>query len=181
MAGSGTPGQGAGGRTARRARRAVLGAAAGIAVVVAVMLWRLAAQAPASGAAPPAPPLAAASPAQIEQGRELYARHCAACHGANLEGEADWRQRKPSGRLPAPPHDDSGHTWHHPDEVLLGITRHGMRAPFAPEGYESDMPGFLDVIGEDGIRAVLGFIASRWSEPSRAHQLRIDRAWRESR
>lgn len=126
------------------------------------------------------PPLAMADARQIEEGRALYAQHCAACHGVKLEGEPDWRQRKPSGRLPAPPHDDSGHTWHHPDEVLLEITRKGMRAPIAPEGYESDMPGFEGVLSEAQIRAVLGYIASRWSERSRAHQARVERAWREA-
>ncbi|HWS75294.1 MAG TPA: cytochrome c [Quisquiliibacterium sp.] len=165
------PGEGRSPR-AVRARRAALLAALAFAAVAAFALWR-------SGRVDPAPaPLLAATAQQVEEGRALYALHCASCHGANLEGEGDWRQRKPSGRLPAPPHDDSGHTWHHPDEVLLRITRDGMRPPIAPEGYQSDMPGFGAVLSEAQIRAVLGFIASRWSEQSRAHQARIDRASR---
>ena len=36
-------------------------------------------------------------------GRQVYATHCAACHGAKLEGQPDWRQRDAQGRLPAPP------------------------------------------------------------------------------
>jgi mono/diheme cytochrome c family protein len=147
-----------------------------VAAVAGIAAWRLAPERAADGGAP----LAAASPRQIDEGRTLYAQHCAACHGADLQGEPDWRQRKPSGRLPAPPHDDSGHTWHHPDQVLLEITRKGMRPPIAPEGYESDMPGFEGVLTDAQIRAVLGYIASRWSERSRAHQARIDRAWREA-
>ena len=51
----------------------------------------------------------------LATGKAVYERHCAACHGANLEGQPNWRSRDPSGRLPAPPHDASGHTWHHPD------------------------------------------------------------------
>jgi mono/diheme cytochrome c family protein len=96
-------------------------------------------------------------------GRTLYGEHCAACHGARLEGQPNWRTRLPNGRLPAPPHDDSGHTWHHPDAVLFGITKHGLVPPYAPQGYESDMPGFAGKLTDDEIRAVLAYIASHWS------------------
>jgi hypothetical protein len=57
-------------------------------------------------------------------GDKLYVQHCASCHGANLEGQPDWRKRLPNGRFPAPPHDATGHTWHHPDEVLFAVTKH---------------------------------------------------------
>ena len=95
-------------------------------------------------------------------GAKLYAQHCASCHGARLEGQPNWRERLPNGRLPAPPHDESGHTWHHPDEVLFGITKHGVVPPYAPPGYESDMPGFAQVLTDEEIRAVLAYIASHW-------------------
>lgn len=109
-------------------------------------------------------------------GERVYQRECASCHGAQLEGQPDWQTRLPNGRLPAPPHDDSGHTWHHPDEQLIAITTLGMKPPLAPEGYESDMPGFGGVLSEREIFAVLAFIASRWSPESRAHQARVTRA-----
>jgi hypothetical protein len=47
--------------------------------------------------------------------------------GANLEGQPNWKERQANGRLPAPPHDASGHTWHHPDAQLFGITKQGSR------------------------------------------------------
>jgi mono/diheme cytochrome c family protein len=65
--------------------------------------------------------------------------------------------------MPAPPHDDSGHTWHHPDHVLFGITKYGLAAPYAPPGYESDMPAFAGTLSDDEIRAVLAYIATHWS------------------
>ena len=95
-------------------------------------------------------------------GEKRYAQHCASCHGANLEGQPDWRKRLPNGRFPAPPHDASGHTWHHPDEVLFGITKHGLVPPYAPAGYESDMPAFGGKLSDQEIRAVLAYIESRW-------------------
>lgn len=65
--------------------------------------------------------------------------------------------------MPAPPHDDTGHTWHHPDEVLFGITKNGLVPPYAPPGYQSDMPAFAQTLSDQEIRAVLAYIASHWS------------------
>jgi mono/diheme cytochrome c family protein len=101
---------------------------------------------------------------QVARGRVIYDQHCASCHGAKLEGQPNWRQRGPDGRLPAPPHDDSGHTWHHPNSVLFAITKNGLRPPHAPEGYVSDMPAYAGVLNDDEIRAVLAFIESHWSD-----------------
>jgi mono/diheme cytochrome c family protein len=100
---------------------------------------------------------------RLALGERLYAQHCAACHGAKLEGQANWRQRMSNGRMPAPPHDESGHTWHHPDSVLFGITKHGLVPPYAPSRYESDMPAFAGKLSDDEIRAVLAYIASHWT------------------
>lgn len=104
-----------------------------------------------------------ADPAFVALGKKIYDRQCASCHGANLEGQPDWQRRLPNGRFPAPPHDDSGHTWHHPDTLLFGITKYGVVPPYAPSGYQSDMPAFKDVLSDEEIRAVLAFLESRWS------------------
>ncbi len=104
-----------------------------------------------------------AEPAQIAQGAQLYAQHCASCHGAKLEGQPNWRIRLPNGRLPAPPHDESGHTWHHPDRVLFGITKYGLVPPYAPPGHQSDMPAFGGKLSDAEIRRVLAYIESHWT------------------
>ena len=101
-------------------------------------------------------------PALVRLGERVYAQECASCHGAKLEGQPDWRRRLPSGRLPAPPHDESGHTWHHPDLVLFAITKNGLVPPHAPEGYESDMPAYGGKLSDDEIWAVLAYIKSHW-------------------
>ena len=107
--------------------------------------------------------------AQVALGREVYAAHCASCHGANLEGQPDWRTRKPDGRMPAPPHDASGHTWHHTDDALFATTREGF-AKFAPAGYQTDMPAFGGVLTDGQIRAVLSYIKSVWPPEIQARQ-----------
>ena len=57
--------------------------------------------------------------AVVNLGKAIYAENCASCHGVVLEGQANWRQRDAEGYLPAPPHDETGHTWHHPDPYLF--------------------------------------------------------------
>ncbi len=112
-------------------------------------------------------------PAVLERGAAVYAEHCAACHGPDLEGEPDWRVRRADGTLPAPPHDETGHTWHHSDEELVAITRHGIE-PFAPEGYRSTMPAFDGVLDEAEIRAVIAYIKSHWPAEIRRLQERLN-------
>ncbi|WP_035484464.1 c-type cytochrome [Geminicoccus roseus] len=102
-------------------------------------------------------------PAQVATGQAIYAQHCASCHGVDLEGEPDWREAKPDGKLPAPPHGITGHTWHHPQDMLFDITKHGIAA-MAPAGYPTDMPAFDGILTDEQIRAVLAFIASTWPE-----------------
>lgn len=104
-------------------------------------------------------------PAQIGLGQKIYVQHCAACHGMKLEGQPNWQQRLPNGRMPAPPHDESGHTWHHTDDVLFGITKHGLVPPYAPRDYQSDMPAFAGTLSDDEIRAVLAYIRNHWTAP----------------
>jgi mono/diheme cytochrome c family protein len=139
---------------------AVLAAAAG-----AALFW------PAD--APPEVMPIAATPEQVAQGAPLYAQYCARCHGADLEGQPSWRERNAAGRLPAPPHDASGHTWHHPDEQLFAVTKHGTEAIVGGD-YRSDMIGFADVLSDAEIRAVLAFIKSRWPVEIRERQAEID-------
>jgi mono/diheme cytochrome c family protein len=99
--------------------------------------------------------------ALVATGKGVYTEHCAVCHGANLEGQPNWRQRLENGRLPAPPHDATGHTWHHPDEQLISLTKYGPAAVVGG-GYESDMPGFFTLLDDEQIIAVLSYIKSRW-------------------
>ena len=115
---------------------------------------------PAPGDEPRASPRDAA---KVTLGAQVYGQNCAACHGAKLEGQPDWRRRLPNGRMPAPPHDESGHTWHHPDGVLFGITKRGLVPPYAPPEYQSDMPAFGGKLSDEEIWAVLAYIKSYWT------------------
>ena len=113
---------------------------------------------------------------QVSRGKADYARHCAACHGANLEGQPNWQEKLPTGRMPAPPHDASGHTWHHPDAVLFGITKHGLvPGKYAPPSYQSDMPAFGSQLADEEIWAVLAYIKHAWPDEIRSGQAEVTR------
>jgi mono/diheme cytochrome c family protein len=100
----------------------------------------------------------------VAEGAAIYERECAACHGADLEGQPEWRTRDADGYLPAPPHDETGHTWHHPTAQLFEITKYGTEA-IVGGGYRSNMMGFGDVLTDEQILATLAYIKSTW--PSR--------------
>ncbi|ABU58851.1 c-type cytochrome [Roseiflexus castenholzii] len=112
------------------------------------------------------------SSARNREGRELYVTYCASCHGVNLEGQPNWRQPLPNGSMPAPPHDATGHTWHHPDDFLFRITKEGGQS-VAPQGYVSGMPAFGSVLSDDQIWMVLEYIKSAWPPDVQEFQRRL--------
>lgn len=108
----------------------------------------------------------------IQGGRAIYVAKCASCHGANLEGQPDWQSASEDGTYPAPPHDETGHTWHHGDAMLRDYIRRGGQAVLDDMGvdFTSGMPGFGEDLTEDDIEAVLAYIRSTWPDRIRAAQ-----------
>lgn len=123
-----------------------------------------------SAADSPRPDLS--DPLLISEGEQLYRLHCASCHGADLEGHPDWQERLPDGSLHPPPHDETGHTWHHADSLLFGITKQGGQE-FAPADFTSNMPGFGEILSDREIWATIAYIKSRWPEEIRERQSRM--------
>ncbi|MGB0784948.1 MAG: c-type cytochrome [Alphaproteobacteria bacterium] len=100
--------------------------------------------------------------ALLNLGGNIYRQSCAVCHGVNFEGQANWRSRNAAGLLPAPPHDETGHTWHHPDEILFNLVKYG--PGYNLEGYQSAMRGYEGLLTDEEIRAVNSFIAASWPD-----------------
>jgi mono/diheme cytochrome c family protein len=106
-------------------------------------------------------------------GRSLYAETCAACHGADLEGQPDWRTPDEDGVLPAPPHDATGHTWHHDNALLFDYTKLGGKAALDARGiddFNSGMPAFGEVLSDEDIWDILAYIKSTWPPREQAAQ-----------
>jgi mono/diheme cytochrome c family protein len=146
----------------------VISAATVVTVVASVALLAVL---PACSPTPRANP---ADAKQVALGKTVYAAQCAACHGANLQGQSDWQVRKADKKLPAPPHDASGHTWHHDDDTLINITKFGFEKYTGP-GYQTDMPKFAGVLSDDEVFAVLAYIKSTWPKEEAEHQASMNR------
>jgi len=99
----------------------------------------------------------------IAEGERVYLQHCASCHGVDLRGEPTWQRRDVNGLLPAPPHDSSGHTWHHDDQMLFEFVKYGPQR-FAGADYQSKMPAYAEVLPDRAIWAVLAYIKSTWPD-----------------
>ena len=91
-------------------------------------------------------------------GEQIFAMTCASCHGAGGEGADNWMVRGDDGRLPPPPLDGDGHTWHHSDNVLYGIVSEGGLGL----GFGSNMPAFKDELTHEEIIAVLEYVKTLW-------------------
>lgn len=110
-----------------------------------------------------------------ELGVQVYNTRCAACHGPSGEGQRNWQQRGPTGVLPPPPHDSTGHTWHHADGLLFRIVAEGGVVYAGPETL-TGMPGFREQLSDDEIRAVIRYLKGFWGPEERSFQAEVSAA-----
>ena len=154
-------------------RVVVLGGAAALAIAAGGgAWWWLSAPRPAEIAVSPVA-------VDIARGQSLYGANCSSCHGANLEGQPDWRSPGADGLLPAPPHDETGHTWHHTDSMLFSYVKLGGKELLKRQGMEFDsgMPEFGSTLADQDIWDILAFIKSTW--PEREQKTQADRTRQE--
>ena len=102
-------------------------------------------------------------PVYVKMGEKVYLEQCASCHGVNLEGQVGWQDTMVDGMRLAPPHDKSGHTWHHPDEMLFNLTKYGFKA-MIDDDYKVSMPVYDDILSDEEIIASLSYIKSTWPD-----------------
>ena len=109
----------------------------------------------------------------LQDGQQLYQQNCASCHGIDLQGEPNWRSAKADGSFPAPPHDETGHTWHHDDAYLFNYTKFGGQGIATMMGLDnpnSRMPAFQDSLTDAQILVILDYIKSTWPQSVREIQ-----------
>lgn len=96
-------------------------------------------------------------------GQTVYESRCAACHGIEGEGQFPDAPLEPdiTGRYGAPPHDETGHTWHHDDDLLIQIIREGGMGD--PVSFYT-MPALESVLSDAEIEAVLAYIKTMWTQ-----------------
>ncbi len=94
----------------------------------------------------------------LARGAKVHAALCQPCHGDRYGKGAVGR---------AHPHNEWGHTWHHPDAQLKEWILHGKPGP----GF-SVMPGFTHLT-EDDVEAILVLIKTWWTAEQREIQADI--------
>ncbi|MFZ9859413.1 MAG: c-type cytochrome [Roseiflexaceae bacterium] len=107
-----------------------------------------------------------------ERGKLLYDARCAVCHGGNLQGQPNWQRARSDGSYPAPPHDATGHTWHHNDQYFIEVTLYGGATV---TGIPTNaMPGFAGSLSETDVKAILAYIKTSWPDDIRATQAALN-------
>ena len=99
----------------------------------------------------------------IARGAQLYAASCQVCHG-----DQDGRGVT-SG---ASTHNQTGHTWHHPDAQLKDWILNGK--------FPGAMPSFTGVLTEEEVDTILSHIKSWWTLDQLESQADISRRYQEA-
>jgi len=102
---------------------------------------------------------------QVERGAALYEANCRSCHGGATGGAL---------RDVPPPHNASGHTWHHQDCLLTEITLNGFEDPSAPAD-RPKMPAFKGRLSDEEVAAILAYMKTWWTEEQRQWQQQVTR------
>jgi len=102
---------------------------------------------------------------EAARGAALYTVHCAACHGANGQGQ---NPARPWGSLApeqegwiAPALDMRGHCYVHPRKQLFSLIRDG--SPFPG----TTMVGFKAKLSDEQIRWIVSYLESLWDRRTR--------------
>jgi mono/diheme cytochrome c family protein len=96
--------------------------------------------------------------AQVQRGGKIFQQNCAKCHGAEAEGDPNWRHRDASGMFPPPPLNGTAHTWHHPIAVLKQVITNG-----SPNGM-GRMPAWGGKLSEQEIEDVIAWFQAKWPD-----------------
>lgn len=94
--------------------------------------------------------------AKVARGGKLYQTNCASCHGAQAQGEPNWRQPRADGLNSAPPLNGSGHAWHHPKKMLLRTIKYGT------PGGKGRMQPWKDKLNDQQIGDITAWFISKW-------------------
>lgn len=95
---------------------------------------------------------------QVIQGKEVFAKNCAVCHGYKAEKTINWKKTLPDGSYPPPPLNGTAHAWHHPYKQMIEIITDGGAS------YKGNMPAFKDALTIEEKDAAIAYFQSFWND-----------------
>jgi mono/diheme cytochrome c family protein len=99
----------------------------------------------------------------VVQGREVFKRVCAQCHGENAEGYAN--------ELQSPALDQTEHAYQHSDQQIHDWIVNGKL------GLGRQMPPFGEQLTDDEVHAVIDYLHTLWTPPQLEIQQDITSRW----
>ena len=112
---------------------------------------------------PTSTPTVTAPPDPAVQGRQVFLRVCAQCHGENAEGYAN--------ELAAPALDSTEHASEHPDPQIHDWIVNGKL------GLGRQMPAYDDQLGDDEVHMVIAYLHTLWTQEQLEVQQDITSRW----
>ena len=95
---------------------------------------------------------------RLEQGKTLFVKNCAVCHGIDAQGAENWRKRDKDGKFPPPPLNGSAHAWHHPKQALMYTIKNGTIA------LGGSMPAWKDKLTDEEIESIIYWFQAKWPD-----------------
>ena len=110
--------------------------------------------------------------------QQNYNKYCAHCHGWAGDGQPQVtiENAERLGYHTVPRHDEHGHTWQHPDQILFEVIKYGVQAPtnlYPMSPYEENL-------SNDEIFAVIEYIKGWWTDEQRDHQTQLTAQFEEN-
>lgn len=108
---------------------------------------------------------------ELVSGQANYYLRCVHCHGYSGEGQltTTTENTRGLGMHIVPPHNGTGHTWEHPDQLLMEVIRKGIQNPLD----QYPMPAFEGVMTDKEMRQVLTYIKLWWTDEQRRYQIQL--------
>lgn len=113
----------------------------------------------------------------LREGQVNYDLYCAHCHGYDGQGQVEESiaNTRELGMHLVPAHNADGHTWQHPDQLLLRVVKEGIPNPLS----QYPMPPFGQVLTNEQIMGIYAYIKLWWTDEQRQQQAEVTARWDE--